>query len=156
MTEFEQIVGADVLSEAAWLIRERAKKASVWEGYWEVDPKHPARVIEDKNGNGWDDAIIAKCVDYGNHENGVDQAQHIAGWQPGPAALIADWLDQAARDMWAHGFPDCCTDGCDECDDYLLGPHLRYALAFAKAYLTATPAPAPSSPEGDDSAGGVR
>lgn len=87
---------AERLRAAAEKIRETAKAAARWEGYWEVDENHPARVIEDKNGNGWDDALIAKCVDYGDNENGIEQARHIALWSPPVALAVADWLDNEA------------------------------------------------------------
>lgn len=60
-------------------------------------------------------------------------ATHIAAMHPGVGLALSAWLRQAAIDEWAHGRPDCCEDGCDECDDDLLAPHLRRALAVARA-----------------------
>lgn len=50
---------------------------------------------------------------------------------------VADWLTTAGADLWAHGLPDGCETcgGCDECDDLLHAPHVRNALAVARAYL---------------------
>lgn len=48
---------------------------------------------------------------------------------------VADWLRTAGADLWAHG-PLCyCDDGCMKCDDELWAPHVRRALAVARAYL---------------------
>lgn len=63
--------------------------------------------------NGWDDS--------GPKERGF----HLA---------VADWLDTAGADLWAHG-PLHCDNGCMECDDDLWAPHARRALAVARAYL---------------------
>ena len=52
---------------------------------------------------------------------------------PAVAILLAPVLKQAAMDSWAHGWPDCCADGCDECDDNLMAPYQRRLLAFAQA-----------------------
>lgn len=60
--------------------------------------------------------------------------RHIASWHPVVALAVAASLDTAARDLWAHG-PLCCEDGCIECDDSLWMPHVRQALAVARAYL---------------------
>jgi hypothetical protein len=48
---------------------------------------------------------------------------------------VADWLDTAGADLWAHG-PLCeCGSGCYDCDNDLWQPHVRRALAVARAYL---------------------
>ena len=62
-------------------------------------------------------------------------ATHIASWHPDVALLVADWLDTAGADLWAHG-PLCCTGGCEDCDDVPWAPHVRRALALAHACLT--------------------
>lgn len=111
---------AEYLLETAALMREQAQKASVWEGRWKVHPQHPARVIEEK-GSGWDDAIIAKCVDYGDTENGTEQAQHIASWRPAVGIAAAFLLEQFAR-SWKLDSDLQNRVGGDE------------ILAFAKAY----------------------
>lgn len=113
------ITNAEYLLETAALMRERAKAASVWEGRWEIASSR-ARVIEIK-GDGWDDAIIAKCVDYSDTENGTEQAQHIASWRPGVALIAAEMLERFAS-TWSLD-PDLQNRvGGDE------------ILAFAKAY----------------------
>lgn len=51
---------------------------------------------------------------------------------------VADWLDIAGADLWAHG-PLCeCGTGCDACDDNLWEPHARQALLIARHYLGRT------------------
>jgi len=56
------------------------------------------------------------------------------------AEATAAWLRQASIDVWAHGGPHC-AEGCAECDDDLLAPHLRRALTLADAVLDGTSAP---------------
>lgn len=65
----------------------------------------------------------------------TSDAAYIARMSPEVGKALAAWLRQAGMDEWAHGRPDCCTDGCDQCDDDLLAPHLRKALAVARAIL---------------------
>ena len=78
-------------------------------------------VIEDKHGNGWDDAIIASCVDYGGTENGTEQATHIASWHPAVALAVAAWLDEEAEVVeFDGGRPDLLSRG---------------SVAVARAYL---------------------
>lgn len=60
--------------------------------------------------------------------------EHIAGMTPSVALAVADGLDTAGADLWAHG-PLCCAEGCMECDDQLWMPHVRRALATARTYL---------------------
>lgn len=48
---------------------------------------------------------------------------------------VADWLDTAGADLWAHGPLCICGTGCDACDDNLWEPHARAALAVAGAVL---------------------
>ena len=66
-----------------------------------------------------------------------DNCSHIAKWDPVTALAVADSLDDAAADLWAHGLPDGCTTcgGCDDCDDLLYAVHVRRALAVARAFL---------------------
>lgn len=60
---------------------------------------------------------------------------YIASWHPAVALAVADWLDAAGADLWAHG-PLCeCGSGCHACDDDAWQPHVRRALAVARAYL---------------------
>jgi hypothetical protein len=65
---------------------------------------------------------------------GGPMGDHCAAWHPDAALAVADWLDAAGADLWAHG-PLCCADGCMECDDDLWAPHVRRALAVARAFL---------------------
>lgn len=64
-------------------------------------------------------------------DHGPEHERHVM-W-----SAMADWLDTAGADLWAHG-PLCCADGCFECDDNLWAPHVRRALAVSRAYLAAT------------------
>jgi hypothetical protein len=116
---------SEELRPAAALMRIRAKSATTWDGNWRVHADRPGRVIEVK-GDGWDDAIVASCIDYGGTENGGHRAPHIASWHPAVALAVADWLDAIA----------------DQFEPIWQGPHvpkeLADALAVARAYLGAT------------------
>lgn len=113
---------ANELREAAALMRERAEAAKSWEGAWQVHETKPGRVIEVK-GDGWDDAIVASCVDYGGSENGTEAAAHIASWHPVVALAVADWLDSTADGLERRGVTA------------RVRPDERAALAVARAYL---------------------
>lgn len=65
----------------------------------------------------------------------ADQSPAIS--QTDAQRAVADWLDAAGADLWAHG-PLCCEDGCMECDDDPRAPHLRHALRVARLYLEGT------------------
>lgn len=79
-------------------------------------------------------ALIKDGLAVGPQAN--DDAVHIASWHPAVALAVADWLDTAGADLWAHG-PLCCEAeyGCDECDGILWMQHVRRALTVARAYL---------------------
>jgi hypothetical protein len=85
-------VSAQELRDAAALMRKRARAACSWDGNWRIHPERPGRVIEVK-GDGWDDAIVASCIDYGGTENGTEKAAHIQSWRPAVALGVADLLD---------------------------------------------------------------
>lgn len=68
-----------------------------------------------------------------NDRGGVVSRNTQSGrrWLP-----VADWITTAGADLWAYGpLPCACSDGCYECDDLLWAPHVRRALAVARAYL---------------------
>ena len=122
-------MSAETLRRAAALMRERAVAAKAWDGNWQVHDSKPGRVIEVK-GDGWDDAIIASCVDYGGTENGTEYAAHIASWHPAVALAVADWLWETANLIEVHAGTEC-AEPC-------LHPTCRVidrALAVARAYL---------------------
>lgn len=119
-------------------MRERAEAATpgpwwgegVWWEHW-TDPEgrqcHTPFPIVGHGSTGAD--VIARVAS-------TDEDRHyIASWHPAVALAVADWLDTAGADIWAHG-PLCeCGTGCDACDDNLWEPHARDALAVARAYL---------------------
>ena len=125
-------MSAEVLRRAAALMRERAEAARA--GLWLV---HPSELVADASlvVADWEHAprrvaICSGSLAEGNQAN----AEHIASWHPGMALMVADWLDTAGADLWAHG-PLHCADGCAECDDELWAPHVRRALIVARTYL---------------------
>jgi hypothetical protein len=75
------------------------------------------------------DAAKAERDEWGSNESRrtypISSAIHLA---------VADWLDTAGADLWAHG-PLHCAEGCMECDDDLWMPHVRRALDVARAIL---------------------
>lgn len=129
-------MSAEVLRRAAALMRERAEAVnetspSPWSVSREVTPEsaiYTAGVVIEGG-----DGEVSVCETYTDQE-----AQQIASWHPAVALLVADWLDTAGADLWAHG-PLCCTDGCDNCDDDAWAPHVRRAVDLARAYLGEQP-----------------
>lgn len=120
-------MSTEILREAAALMRERAKAAEP--GPWES--------VQGSSGGWWvERPSTATIADIDNDYSGNPgaDAEHIASWHPAVALAVADWLTTAGADLWAHG-PLCCEDGCMKCDDDLWAPHVRRALAVARAYL---------------------
>lgn len=116
------------LREAAALMRERAEATK--------QPHHP--YADRKMDLVTTDAEWRlECMDY----LGGTMGPHCASWSPAVALAVSEWLDTAGADLWAHA-PLCpCADGCLDCDDEMWQPHVRRALAVARAYLgTAVPA----------------
>lgn len=105
---------AERLREAARVLRERLDRLEPWEG--------------DEDTRGWVD-------EYGGIGTSYDM-QYIATVHPGVGLALADWLDAAGADEWAHG-PHCLTP-CIECDDDPRAPHVRAALAVADQILGGT------------------
>ena len=56
---------------------------------------------------------------------------------PDAVTALADWLDTAGADEWAHG-PHCQIE-CDDCDDDPRAPHVRRALHIARLINGSTP-----------------
>jgi hypothetical protein len=100
-------MSAEVLREAAALMRERAEAATpgpwIWDGYHKEMFTGP-QVNGCCAGDGWFDHW--------------QDAEHIASWHPAVAHAVADLLDRAADD---HDATPC--------------PAIAGALAVARAYL---------------------
>lgn len=132
-------MSADILRRAASMMRERAEAdgSSGWrvENGNEGTEYHPLwMVANDAYHNppaDEDEPWLAVEV----HTGTKATAEHIASWHPAVALAVADWLDTAGADLWAHG-PLCeCGSSCHACDDVAWQPHVRRALAAARAYL---------------------
>jgi hypothetical protein len=108
-------VSADLLREAAALMRERAEAATP--GPWECYGDH--LVWPSEKGPAANDPIAG----FGpTHE---ETATHIASWHPVVALAVADWLEHAAMvadEVQSVGLTYGGTDGAP-------------ALAVARAYL---------------------
>jgi hypothetical protein len=113
------VSSAAELRKAAATLRERALLAS--QGPWESDQRRMT-VWADHG----DCQVVRSDVD------GPDaDLDYIATMHPGVGLALADWLDTAGADLWAHG-PLCCAEGCMKCDDDLWMPHVRCALVLAR------------------------
>jgi hypothetical protein len=117
-------MSAEVLREAAALMRERAEKAE--QGRWKL----------------WGMTVMADPTGTSNVDDGIDVAQastpswcergprtwnaeHIASWHPAVALAVADWLASVAeRQIDAH-----------DTGAILGGTDWEHALAVARAYL---------------------
>lgn len=127
-------MSAETLRRAASLMRERAE--AVGEGPWE------SYSLPDAGPDRWTMTGVGVVGDEMGHRVEAmfrPDAEHIASWHPAVALVVADWLETAGADLWAHG-PLCeCGSGCHDCDDSLWQPHVRRALAVARAYLGEVP-----------------
>lgn len=127
-------MSADLLRRAAALMRERAEKVTT--GPWEFRPRRGFQSMNDSPATiGFvDTAGYFVMLREGTWATECDMG-YIASWHPAVALAVADWLDTAGADIWAHG-PLCeCGTGCDACDDSLWEPHARDAITVARAYL---------------------
>lgn len=116
-------MSAELLREAAALMRSRAVAANACGMVSDcTDPAHAWYPLDELRSR------------FSDARRGSAAAEHIASWHPAVALAVADWLDTAGADLFAHG-PLCCDDGCMECDDVLWMPHVRRAIAVARAYL---------------------
>src|SRR5690606_26565557 len=114
---------ADRLHEAARVLRERFEAATA------PDEMHPYgnRALPALPASAHPDEVRALL--------GGTWGDYYATMHPGVGFALADWLDTAGADLWAHG-PLCeCGSGCLDCDDLLWQPHARRALALADLIL---------------------
>lgn len=131
-------MSAEILREAAALMRGRAEGAT--SGPWEFRPRRGFQTMSDNPATiGFvDTAGYFVMLREGTWATESDMG-YLASWHPAVALAVADWLDTAGADLWAHG-PLCeCGSGCLDCDDDLWQPHVRRALAVARAYLGGDP-----------------
>ena len=132
---------AQLLREAAALMRSRAEAV-----FSDAASRDPWTATEAEGGNRdvrrtlgtfslVHDGTSEVALVRGFSDERTATAEHIASWHPAVALAVAGWLDTAGADLWAHG-PLCeCGSGCLDCDDDLWQPHVRRALAVARAYL---------------------
>jgi hypothetical protein len=107
-------MSAEVLREAAALMRERAEYATT--GPWTTpEPEDEYWGPRDVVGPGEPGFRYLICERAGN------DAEHIASWHPAVALAVADWLERCVR-LLADG------RSC-------YGPEVESALAVANAYL---------------------
>lgn len=100
-------MSTDTIRRAAARLRERATAASP---YWDLDVT-------------------------GAFNGAFDTTQkYLDTVSPAVGLALADWLDTAGADLWAHG-PLHCAEGCHDCDDDLWMPHARRALTLARLIL---------------------
>lgn len=79
------------------------------------------------------DPIALVCDSWYEDEDGEPtpwhDATYITTMHPGVGLALADWLDTAGADEWAHG--PTCAEPCGDCDDDLAAPHIRAAIQIA-------------------------
>ncbi len=120
-------MSAEVLREAASLMRRRAERVSPgrygFTSKWTTPTTMLTRIV--RKGR-----VVAEA----RGSESLYDLDHLSYWHPAVTLAVADLLDTAGADLWAHG-PLCCDDGCMDCDDDMWMPHVRRALAVARAYL---------------------
>lgn len=121
---------AAYLRETARLIRRRAQAATP--GPWRVSSDEATRPQVLAGNDRRVAARVGVPTETARQWNPAD-APHVAAWHPGVALAVADHLDAAGADLFAYG-PLHCADGCHECDDDIWAPHVRRALAVARAW----------------------
>lgn len=114
-------MSADRLREAAALLRERAEETH--DGPWD-------HVVGASGDTAW---VERRNIETVVETHDIGTSAYIATMHPPVALALADWLDTAGADEWAHG-PHCLTP-CDDCDDDPRASHIRSALAVADAIL---------------------
>lgn len=132
-------VTADLLRRAAARAQELADGATDGGFGWRLtDLPGANEVWADRDAAGHDAFMVASTATRLNPNPGVTghaAAALIAACDPPFLRAVGEWLDTAGADLWAHG-PLCdCGSGCHECDDSLWQPHVRRALAVARALL---------------------
>ena len=137
-------MSADLLREAAALMRSRAERAleNMTEQGWKpgptIDPDNMGwYVASDIPEADWDTTVAHLPYDYDG-----EVACHIASWHPAVALAVADWLEEAANDLASRQrnvdglLAGVGASGSVQIDSVSLQPA---ALAVARAYLGATP-----------------
>jgi hypothetical protein len=158
-------VSADMLREAATLMRERAEAAT--QGPWRAEPirgiglrRADVRGLPENTAHDYRGDAVATAADseFGACPQG--DAEHIASWHPAVALAVADWLDAVAAVHWPkrhdrlseshyNAEPEhaCIATDCDEtcwiegticngCGTDMCKPEITTrALAVARAYL---------------------
>ena len=125
-------MSAELLRQAATILRERANKATP--GPWRVtaEGSEGSRIAPDCSDKRERSRFIGIMNGRIQPEDGWN-ATYSATMHPAVGLALADWLDTAGADLWAHG-PLCeCGSGCFDCDDSLWQPHVRRALTVAEA-----------------------
>lgn len=131
-------MSATILQQAAAILRTRAENATPDPWQW---------VRNDWLAGGeraWDDVIAPGPVSCSAYCYGgisrldatPENRAYLTLAAPELGIAIADWLDAAAADEWAHG-PRCLTP-CEDCDDDPRAAHVRRALAVATVVLAAS------------------
>jgi hypothetical protein len=122
-------MSAAELRKAAETLRELAGAAT--SGEWCALPGASNVWHFPETGDGRPVVVAPGNGSQGHHVRQEDAA-YIAIVHPGVGLALADWLDTAGADLWAHG-PLCeCGSGCNDCDDSLWEPHVRRALTLAR------------------------
>lgn len=120
---------AEELREAARLMRERAEAATP--GRWDADGDERGDVynpgVHNYPPDGTDPVWVAECGPV--EGRGYQDAEHIAGWHPVVALLVADWIDCHGRDLASAGGDMRFVAGCDSPGD------VQMALTVARTYL---------------------
>jgi hypothetical protein len=117
-------MSAEMLREAAEVLRARASKATP--GPWRSE-HHGVKSA--------DGEICRVSSTLGKYEPEAMNRHYIAAMNPDVGRALADWLDTAGADLWAHGPLCACGSGCHDCDDDAWQPHARRALDVARLIL---------------------
>ena len=118
-------MSAEVLREAARLMRERAEAATP--GPWTQGMAGTKLLPEVDNAFHFG-MVVLTALGTDDGDGGVSTATHIASWPPGVALAVADWLDEIAAKEAARGLAGVSTRVL----------YVDRALAVARAYLGET------------------
>lgn len=128
-------MSAEVLHQAATLMRERAEAASP--GPWHVcdSPEWHEDALPDQVICAEEHLAVATLADewYEDQDGepaSADDARHIASWHPAVALAVADWLDATAAE-------NDSTDALEFLN--FVGPDALAAVKVARAYLGEPP-----------------
>lgn len=123
-------MSADLLREAAALMRERASAAT--QGPWVVQRGYARGVTDIWMPNDARGCYAVTAFGTKHRENG----QHIVSWHPDVALAVADWLDVAAGYQDVH--EQIRTERPDDPSVPESVPIIDAAVAVARAYLGRT------------------